>query len=91
MGAILSFLGNTIAGVCVIVGNLLYYSLIVVLPTLIRYVGVPLFLFGCLTGLGVSAAVLLGIMAFLFIYYNYLKKIKNIDPYEKVKESIQQK
>lgn len=91
MGAIISFLGSCVGWVASQVATLVYYGLVVVLPTLVRYVGVPLFLFGCLTGLGVSGAVLLGIIAFFFIYYNYLKKIKNINPYEKVKEDIQQK
>jgi len=83
---VLTFIG----GVFSFVFRLIYYILFIVLPTLIQYVGVPLFLFGCLTGFGVSGAVLLVIIAVFFIYYNYMKKIKNINPYEKAKEKLKE-
>jgi len=84
-----SILG-AISSIVSLIFQLIYYMLVVVLPTLIQYIGVPLFLFGCLTGLGLSGAVLFGIIAFFLIYYNYVKKVQNIDPYEKAKEKLLQ-
>ena len=86
----LSMLAGLIGAVVSTVFQFMYYALVIILPTLIQYVGVPLFLFGCLTGLGVSGAVLFGIVSFFYIYYNYLKKVKNINPYEKAKEKLQE-
>jgi hypothetical protein len=86
LGMILGFIGSVVSAVF----QFVYYALVIILPTLIQYVGVPLFLFGCLTGLGVSGAVLFGIVSFFYIYYNYLKKVKNINPYEKAKEKLQE-
>tara|TARA_B100000902_G_C27322103_1_gene925418 strand:- start:586 stop:864 length:279 start_codon:yes stop_codon:yes gene_type:complete len=86
MMPILSLIGSVFS----FVFRLIYYILIIILPTLIQYVGVPLFLFGCLTGFGVSGAVLLVIIAFFVIYYNYLKRVKNINPYEKAKEKLEE-
>ena len=70
--------------------QMVYYALVVILPTLIQYIGVPLFLFGCLTGLGVSGAVLFGIIAFFYIYNTYMRKVRNINPFEKAKEKLQE-
>jgi hypothetical protein len=70
--------------------QMVYYALVVILPTLIQYIGIPLFLFGCLTGLGVSGAVLFGIIAFFYIYNTYMRKVRNINPFEKAKEKLQE-
>lgn len=70
--------------------QIVYYALVVILPTLIQYIGVPLFLFGCLTGLGVSGAVLFGLIAIFYIYNTYMRKVRNINPFEKAKEKLQE-
>tara|TARA_Y100000389_G_C17339132_1_gene452328 strand:+ start:283 stop:567 length:285 start_codon:yes stop_codon:yes gene_type:complete len=79
-----------IKAVAYFVCQLMYYGLVIILPTLIQYIGIPMFLFGCLSGLGVSGAVLFVLFAFFFIYYNYLKRIRNINPFEKAKEKLQE-
>lgn len=86
----LNMLVGAIGWVLSVVFQMVYYALVVILPTLIQYIGVPLFLFGCLTGLGVSGAVLFGIIAFFYIYNTYMRKIRNINPFEKAKEKLQE-
>lgn len=86
LGMILGFISSVIS----VVFQIIYYALVVILPTLIQYIGIPLFLFGCLTGLGVSGAVLFGLIAFFYIYNTYMRKVRNINPFEKVKEKLQE-
>ena len=86
----LNMLIGAIGFVLSVVFQMVYYALVVILPTLIQYIGVPLFLFGCLTGLGVSGAVLFGIIAFFYIYNTYMRKVRNINPFEKAKEKLQE-
>jgi hypothetical protein len=86
----LNMLLGAIGYILSVVFQMVYYALVVILPTLIQYIGVPLFLFGCLTGLGVSGAVLFGIIAFFYIYNTYMRKVRNINPFEKAKEKLQE-
>ena len=86
----LNMLVGAIGWILSVVFQMVYYALVVILPTLIQYIGIPLFLFGCLTGLGVSGAVLFGIIAFFYIYNTYMRKVRNINPFEKAKEKLQE-
>lgn len=86
----LTMLVGAIGYILSLVFQMVYYALVVILPTLIQYIGVPLFLFGCLTGLGVSGAVLFGLIAFFYIYNTYMRKVRNINPFEKAKEKLQE-
>lgn len=68
-------------------GYFFYYFYLYILPFLVKYVGLPLFVIGCLMAMASAGSILISLIAAGFIYYVYMKKVYNIDPFErKVKQ-----
>ncbi len=70
------------------IGYLIYLFYRYVLPFLVRYIGVPLFIGGCLLALGFSGAVLIVIVAGTILYFKYIKKITMINPLTMIKKEV---
>lgn len=68
-------------------GFFFYYFYRYILPFLVKYIGLPLFVIGCLMALATSGSILISLCSAGVIYYLYMKKIYNIDPFKKKKPS----
>lgn len=75
--------GNIILGILStivsIIGYILKYYILWTLR-LVRWIGIPLFLFGSLLGLGSALSIVLTSVVALGLFYLYLKNVYNIDP-----------
>lgn len=60
-----------------------YYFYRYILPFLVRYIGLPLFVIGCFMALATAGSVLISLIAAGVVYYLYMKKIYNIDPFKR--------
>jgi len=74
VGAILIIIGQTIYTVFATLINLMIWFLTSLLPTLITYIGVPMFVLGIITALGLTGgSVLFFIICAVGMYY-FIKK-----------------
>lgn len=69
-------------------GYLIYYFYGVLLPFLVKYIGIPLFVGGCLLALGFSGGIFITIIAGVVLYYKYIKKVSIINPLTLAKKEL---
>jgi hypothetical protein len=65
------------------IGYFFYYFYLYILPFLVKYIGFPLFLIGCFMALASAGSIFVSIIAAGVIYYLYMKKIYNVDPFDR--------
>lgn len=63
-----------------VIAYIIYYFYVHILPFMIKYIGIPMFLFGCAISGGFAISFLFIIIGGSFIYYTYVKKIISISP-----------
>lgn len=61
------------------IGMIIYYYVIWVFR-LVRWIGIPLFCFGSLLGLGSAMSIALTTIVAIGLFYLYLKKVYDINP-----------
>lgn len=64
-----------------------YYFYRYILPFLVKYIGLPLFIIGCFMALASAGSIFITLIAASVIYYLYMKKIYNIDPFKRKVEA----
>ena len=62
------------------IGIALYYFYVKILPFIVKYIGIPMFLLGCAISGGFAASFLFLIVGGSLLYYTYIKKILSINP-----------
>jgi len=62
------------------IGIALYYFYVKILPFIVKYIGIPMFLLGCAISGGFAASFLFLIVGGALLYYTYIKKILSINP-----------
>lgn len=71
--------------------GMLFYFYTTILPFLVQYIGIPLFVIGCFMGLAASGAVLVTLVVAGVVYYLYMKKVYGVDPLTELrKKNIKQ-
>ena len=65
------------------VAYFLYYFYRYILPFLVRYVGLPLFVIGCFMAFASAGSIFISLIAAAIIYYLYMKKIYDVNPFER--------
>lgn len=65
--------------------NIIYYYMIWIY-TLVKWIGIPLFLFGSLLGFGSAISIALTSIVGLGLFYFYLKNVYDIDPIDYFKK-----
>ena len=66
--------------------GMLYYFYTTILPFLVQYIGIPLFVIGCFMGLAASGAVLVTLIVAGIVYYFYMKKVYGVDPLQELRK-----
>ena len=62
------------------IGIAMYYFYVKILPFIVKYIGIPMFLLGCAISGGFAASLLFLIVGGSLLYYTYIKKILSINP-----------
>ena len=66
--------------------GMFFYFYTTILPFLVQYVGIPLFVIGCFMGLAASGAVLVTLIVAGVVYYFYMKKVYGVDPIQEFRK-----
>ena len=83
---ILQIIFYVIAVVLQLLWGMFYYFYTTLLPFLVQYVGIPLFVIGCFIGLASSGAVLVTLIVAGIVYYFYMKKVYGVDPLQELRK-----
>ena len=79
-GGIIGAIIDVIYGIIKAIAIAIYYFYVHILPFLIKYIGIPMFLLGCAISGGFAISFLFIIIGGFALYSMYIKKLWNISP-----------